>query len=80
MADKPESSPSPAAGARIHKSCDACKARKVRCPSMFPRPTLAAPKEVARLEDLVLTFFGRLWAARSLCKLCGNYTVIMHVS
>ncbi|KAH0439637.1 fungal specific transcription factor domain-containing protein [Colletotrichum camelliae] len=33
MADKPESSPSPAAGARIHKSCDACKARKVRCPS-----------------------------------------------
>ncbi|KAJ0273171.1 hypothetical protein COL940_010016 [Colletotrichum noveboracense] len=33
MADKPESSPSPAAGARFHKSCDACKARKVRCPN-----------------------------------------------
>ncbi|CAI0645737.1 unnamed protein product [Colletotrichum noveboracense] len=36
MADKPESSPSPAAGARFHKSCDACKARKVRCPSSGP--------------------------------------------
>nr|XP_036589786.1 uncharacterized protein CTRU02_00540 [Colletotrichum truncatum]KAF6801791.1 hypothetical protein CTRU02_00540 [Colletotrichum truncatum] len=31
MDDKPEVGPE-AAGARIHKSCDACKTRKVRCP------------------------------------------------
>ncbi|GKT64894.1 C6 zinc finger protein [Colletotrichum tofieldiae] len=65
MSGKPSPSLS-IVGARTHKSCDACKSRKVRCPSMFISD-LSIPGGWANHPS-------RLWTARALRQLHDRKT------